>query len=59
VDRARLAAYAKAAEAYLTACAGWLVNERQLPEAHERVVALAERWLPVAVEHERGTGVDA
>ena len=59
VDRARLAAYAKAAEAYLTAFAGWPVHERQLPEAHERVVALAERWLPVAVENERGSGVDA
>ena len=49
LDRSRLEAYAAAAEPYLEAFARMPPEERRLPGAHERVVRLAERFLPLTV----------
>jgi hypothetical protein len=58
-DRARLAAYADAAEPYLVAFSGLPAAERQLPDAHQRVTALANRLLPVVVENAGVPDADA
>jgi hypothetical protein len=50
VDRARLKAYAAAAEPYLEAMTRIPTHERRLPAAHERINALAERLLPFTVD---------
>ncbi|CAN5886072.1 hypothetical protein BH24ACI5_BH24ACI5_23300 [soil metagenome] len=50
VDRARLTAYAAAAEPYLEAMTRIPADERRLPAALERVNALAERLLPFTVD---------
>ena len=49
-DRARLEAYAAAAEPYLEAFTRLPAEERRLPDAHPRVVALAARALPLTVK---------
>jgi hypothetical protein len=49
-DRARLDAYAAAAESYLAAFVQLAAGDRHLPEGHPRVIALAERFLPTQVE---------
>jgi hypothetical protein len=58
-DRARLGAYAVAATPYVEAFARITSEERRLPGAHERVLALAERLLPTAVDLPEGSDVDA
>lgn len=58
-DRARLEAYTVAADPYLAAFARIAAEERRLPAAHERVVALAEQLLPTSVDLPKGADVDA
>jgi hypothetical protein len=48
-DRARVEAYTSSAAEYLTAFARLPSGDRELPAAHETVVALAERLLPPAL----------
>jgi hypothetical protein len=48
-DKARLDAYTRAAEPYLTACRAARLTELPLPEAHARMCDLAERTLPTVV----------
>jgi hypothetical protein len=48
-DRMRLDAYAAAAQPYLQAFARLPASERQLPQAHSRVLELADRHLPAHV----------
>lgn len=48
-DRRRLAAYTSAAESFIDAFAALSDVDRTLPDAHHRVVALAEAQLPTAV----------
>jgi hypothetical protein len=50
VDRARLQAYAAAAQPYLEAMTRIPAQERPLSAGHERVNALAERLLPFTVD---------
>lgn len=50
LDRARLEAYSAAAEPYLEAFTRIPPEDRRLPGAHERVLALAERVLPRMVD---------
>jgi hypothetical protein len=50
LDRARLEAYAAAAEPYMEAFARMPAEEKRLPGAHDRVMALAERLLPFTVD---------
>lgn len=50
-DRERVSAFAAAAATYLEAFSQMLNSERQLPEAHSQLVALAERLLPFTVAH--------
>jgi hypothetical protein len=45
-DRARLEKYRVASEAYLRAFQAARIGSLDLPEAHERLCELAERWLP-------------
>jgi len=49
-DRARLEAYAAAAAPYIEAFMRMPADDKRLPDAHQRVVALAERLLPFAVD---------
>jgi hypothetical protein len=58
-DRRRLESYARAAEPYLTAFARLPNVERRLPAAHERIEALAERWLPKSVQFAHEVDDDA
>ena len=48
-DRARLEAYARAAEPYLNALARVSAEERRLSSAHERVRTIAGTWLPATI----------
>ncbi len=48
-DRARLAAYAAAAERYLAEFVRMSPGVRRLPDSHAAIVALAERGLPTTV----------
>jgi hypothetical protein len=59
LDRARLDAYASAAEPYVAAFARIAADARLLPAAHARVVALAERLLPRAVNVPGDADADA
>ena len=49
VDRARLEAYARAAEPYLPAFSRLIADERRLPAGHAHVLAIAEALLPPVV----------
>jgi hypothetical protein len=46
-DRARLDKYRKASESYLREFQAAEISRLDLPEAHERICMLAERWLPL------------
>lgn len=48
-DRHRLAAYASASESFTDAFTALSDEDRRLPDAHDRVVALAEARLPLSV----------
>lgn len=58
-DRMRLDAYAVAAEAYLTEFSGIPAGERRLPDAHARILALADRLLPAGVDVPECSDADA
>jgi hypothetical protein len=59
LDRARLDAYASAAREYMTAFAKVSSAERRLPASQGRVMALAERLLPLVVAHPEDPHADA
>jgi hypothetical protein len=58
-DRARLSAYAAAAQPFAAAFASLSAEARRLPDAHARVCDLAERWLPSHVDLPEGDDADA
>lgn len=45
-DRARLDTYRRASDAYLHEAQAARIGDLDLPEAHERLCEIAERWLP-------------
>jgi ribosome biogenesis GTPase A len=45
-DRARLDKYRQASENFLRAFQASKIGDLDLPEAHDRICELAERWLP-------------
>lgn len=45
-DRARLEKYRRASDAYLHEVQAARIGDLALPEAHERICEIAERWLP-------------
>ena len=58
IDRARVQAYATAAEPYLAEFGKISSADRRLPDAHARLVARAERLLPVAVAVQENVDAD-
>lgn len=59
LDRERIEAYTAGVEPYLAAFARVPSAARRLPDAHTRLVALAEQLLPVAISHLEHGDVDA
>ena len=58
IDRARVQAYATAAEPYLAEFGKISSADRRLPDAHARLVARAERLLPFAVAAQESIDAD-
>jgi hypothetical protein len=45
-DRARVEKYRRASDAYLHEVQAERIGDLPLPDAHERICEIAERWLP-------------